>query len=332
LVSRDPDISLALHFRAFYSSNMRVSFSAYEAMVTAALLLGTAILPAQDAPVSGQPPAEAPRLLRDPVEAASATASVPLPDPTPKPVVLPPAEVLDCVEYILPAEGRSIFVQKIAPPPGYVPPPVNPPPSPPPAVPSEEMLARIRAANANSPAIRWLSFSATVYSQLDGTTGTLVRWTHERKTYRAWSSIDWNHFRGLGRFESFDGRTQYWSMMGIGDAPRWRVKPGSLVPPAFPPGEVTYLIIEGDPANKDALADLEVLHNLYRTDGQRLKLAHVLSLLHLEEEKEPQNRDCWKNLLTNPPYYGEDCASDTKRLAPFQVDRMRKIRFTEALD
>jgi hypothetical protein len=193
----------------------------------------------------------------------------------------------------LPAEGRSIFVQKIAPPPGYVPPPVNPPPSPPPAVPSEELLTRIRAANANRPAIRWLRFSATIYPQPDGTSSTLVRWTHERITYRAWSSIDWNHFRGLGRFESFDGKTQYWSMMGIGDAPRWRAKPGSLVPPAFTPGETTYQIIEGDPANKDALADLDVLHNLYRVDGRRLKLAHVI------REKAIAERQAW--LEAHPP-------------------------------
>jgi hypothetical protein len=206
--SRDPEISLAFTLRIRYSSRMRVSLSAYPAIISIALLLATAFLPAQDAPDPGIPPAVAPRLLRDPVEAASAAASTPLPDPTPKPIVRPPAQVLDCVEYILPAEGRSIFVQKIAPPPGYVPPPVNPPPSPPPAEPSEELLARIRAANANRPAIRWLRFSATVYPQLDGTSTTLVRWTHERMTYLAWSSIDWNHFRGLGRFESFDGKTQ----------------------------------------------------------------------------------------------------------------------------
>ena len=251
----------------------------------------TTRLPAQTAPSTE--PADAPRLLRDPVEAAAAAASAPLPDPNPKPVVLPPAQVLDCVEYILPAEGRSIFVQKIAPPPGYVPPPVNPPPSPPPAVPSEELLARIRAANVNRPAIRWLRFSATVYPQPDGTTSTLVRWTHERKTYRAWSSIDWNHFRGLGRFESFDGKTQYWSMMGIGDAPRWREKHGSLVPPAFPPGEITYQIIEGDGTNRDALVDLEVLHNLYRTDGHRLKMAHEI------REKAITERQAW--LEAHPP-------------------------------
>ena len=261
--------------------------------MSAALLLATASLPAQDAPDPGLPPADAPRLLRDPVEAATTAASAPLPDPNPEPFVLPPAAVLDTVEYVLPAERRSIFVQKIAPPLGYVPPPVNPPPSPPAALPSEELLARIGAANANRLAIRWLSFSATVYPQPDGTSSTLVRWTHDRQNYQAWSSIDWNHFRGLDRFESFDGKTQYWLMMGIGDAPRWRVRPGSLVPPAFTPGEITYQIAEGDAANKDAVADLEVLHNLYRTDGHRLKLAHEIL------EKAITERQVW--LEANPP-------------------------------
>ena len=134
---------------------------------------------------TGSEPA-APRLLHDPV----AIASAPLPDPTPKPVVLPPAVVLDTVEYILPAEGRSIIVQKTEPPPGYVPPPVTPPPAPLPAVPSEEFLAKARAAAANRPRMRYLRFSATVYpggTEDAARKATLVRWTHDRQSHQAWS-------------------------------------------------------------------------------------------------------------------------------------------------
>jgi hypothetical protein len=234
-----------------------------------------------------------PKLSQDPIAAASA----PLPDPTPKAVVLPPAVVLDTVEYVLPAEGRSIIVQKTEPPPGYLPPPVNPPPPPPPpGAPSEEFLARARAAAANRPEMRYLRFSATVYPVGPIETArkaTLVRWTHERQTYQAWSSIDWNHFRGLGRFDLADGKTTYSCMMGIGDASRWRHRPGAPVPPDFQPGEIGFRVIEGDTANKDALADLETLHDLYRVDGQRLKLASEI------REKAIRERQAW--IEANPP-------------------------------
>ena len=234
----------------------------------------------------------APRLLHDPV----AIASAPLPDPTPKPVVLPPAVVLDTVEYVLPAEGRSIIVQKTEPPPGYIPPPISPPLPAPPAAPSEEFLAKARAAAANRPQMRFLRFSATVYSvgpEDAARKATLVRWTHDRKSYQAWSSVDWNHFRALGQFASADGKTIYSCLMGIGDATRWRQRPGSPVPPEFQPGEIAFRVIEGDAANKPALADLEILHNLYRTDGHRLKLAHEI------REKAIAERQAW--LEANPP-------------------------------
>jgi hypothetical protein len=219
-----------------------------------------------------------------------------LPDPAPKPLVLPPAVVLDTVEYILPAEGRSIIVQKTEPPPGYVPPPVNPPPAPLPAVPSEEFLAKARAAAANRPRMKILHFSATVYplgSVQDGRKATLVRWTHDRQNYQAWSSIDWNHFRALGHFASADGKTIYSCLMGIGDATRWRQRPGSPVPPDFQPGEIAFRLIEGDDANQAAIADLEILHTLYRADGHRLKLAHEI------REKAIAERQAW--LEANPP-------------------------------
>jgi hypothetical protein len=200
------------------------------------------------------------------------------------------------VEYVLPGEGRSIIVQKIAPPPGYVPPPAEPPASPPPAVPSEEFLARARAAAANQPEMRHLRFSATVYPTgpvEDSGRATLVRWTHGGRTYQAWSSIDWNHFRGLGSFASVDGKIIYSPLMGIGDATRWRQRPGSPVPPVFQPGEITFRIIEGDATNKEALADLETLHELYRSDGQRLKLAYEI------RERAIRDRQAW--LEANPP-------------------------------
>lgn len=110
------------------------------------------------APAQEQENPDAPKLAFDPV----AAASTPLPDPTPEPVVLPPAEVLDCVEYLVPGEGRSIIVQKLAPSPGYVAPPADEPASPQPGPPSEEFQARARAAAANRPEMRYLRFSATV--------------------------------------------------------------------------------------------------------------------------------------------------------------------------
>lgn len=70
------------------------------AVATTLLLLGAGA-PAQEA--GGTNENTSPRLLREPV----AAASVPPPDPGPKPVVLPPAGVLDSVEYILPTGGKG---------------------------------------------------------------------------------------------------------------------------------------------------------------------------------------------------------------------------------
>jgi hypothetical protein len=65
------------------------------------------------------------------------------------------------------------------------------------------------------------------------------------------------------------------------------------VPPDFQPGEIGFRVIEGDTANKDALADLETLHDLYRVDGQRLKLASEI------REKAIRERQAW--IEANPP-------------------------------
>ena len=247
-------------------------------------------LPAQtDATVNP----DSPRLLNDPV----AAASLPLPDPRPKPVVLPDAVVLDTVEYVLPAEGRSIIVQKIQKPAGYVPPPIPRPTSPPPAAaPSEESLAKARAAAVNRPQMRHLQFSSTVYPigpVEDARKATLVRWTHDGQSYQAWSSIDWNHFRSIGQFASADGKTMYHCMMGIGNATGLRKHPNSPVPPDFKSGEITYQLTEGETTHSAALADLETLHNLYRTDGYRLKQAYEI------REKAIAERKAW--LEANPP-------------------------------
>ena len=251
---------------------------------------------AQEMSAPTPPSPDRPVLSRDPVVDAWAAASEPMPEPVAKPASLPPAVVLDTVEYMLPAEGRSIIVQKTEPPPGYIPPPVNPPPVLPPAGPSEEFLARARAAAANRPQVHYLRFSATVYPTGPADVGakaTLVRWTHQRRHYMAWSSIDWNHFRALGRFHSADGKTIYSPMLGIGNATFVRERLGAPIPPDFQPGEVVYHIVEGDAADKEALADLEILHDLYRRDGQRLELAHDI------REKASRERQAW--LEANPP-------------------------------
>lgn len=65
------------------------------------------------------------------------------------------------------------------------------------------------------------------------------------------------------------------------------------MPPVFQTGEIAFRVVEGDATNKEALVDLETLHDLYRSDGQRLKLAYEI------RENALRERQAW--LEANPP-------------------------------
>jgi hypothetical protein len=81
-------------------NRVKIQTIRYATRIGVCWLVLTTLIPAEDTLAIEESvstvilPADAPQLLHDPL----AVASAPLPDPTPKPVVLPPAVVLNNIE------------------------------------------------------------------------------------------------------------------------------------------------------------------------------------------------------------------------------------------
>ena len=155
---------------------------------------------------------------------------------------------------------------------------------------SEEFL-RMKKEAAESSA-KFAAVSATVF---DGEK-TYLRWWYEGQSFEAWSNLDFNH---LGGFHEFTGRgKRYTFFMGIGNVDtknsvRKIDYPQSPKLPALSRRGPSYLLIEGDETNEDALAFMDVLHDLYEKDSDRLKKAHG------ERVRNRQIRE--EKLRKNPP-------------------------------
>ncbi len=216
--------------------------------------------------------------------------------PPPPPVPLPERPVISETEYVLPSEGRSIIVQEVMPP--VEPPP--PPPLPPPPELTPEQKAALEQKRAewlkNYRPPRHLFVSCTIYDFK----ATRITWFHKGWRYVAWSNLDWNDFAGMMSFVSGEPKTRHTVFLGLGNintqTPR---RPGGL--PASPPeaipelpqDEPGFVVIQGDATNTEALRDLQAMHDLYRTEGTRLREAR------LKREQAQRDREAW--LLANPP-------------------------------
>lgn len=112
-----------------------------------------------------------------------------------------------------------------------------------------------------------LSLSATVYDR--EITG--IRWRHEGRDYTAWSTIDFNHLRGVRQFETAD--KVYSLYMGIGEEDG---DSAAELPelPATTPGQAEYFLETEDPElleDDDIFAPLDVLHVFYERNAELLE-------------------------------------------------------------
>ncbi|WP_411845689.1 hypothetical protein AAFN60_18925 [Roseibacillus persicicus] len=155
---------------------------------------------------------------------------------------------------------------------------------------SEEFLKMQKEA-AESP-LEFAAVSATVY---DGEK-TYLRWWHEGQSFEAWSNLDFNHLSG---FHEFKGRGKRFAFfMGLGNVDTKNSKleishpQGPRLPELSERGPA-YFLLEGDETNEDALIFMDVLHDLYEKDSDRLKKAHE------ERVKNRQIRE--EELRKNPP-------------------------------
>ena len=215
--------------------------------------------------------------------------------PPPPPVPLPARQVLDETEYVLPAEGRSIIVQRVVPP--ESPEPVATPQVAPELTSEELAAARARMEEARDnhrkPVI--LSFSCTVYDHKV----TMVRWMHDGQRFEAWSNLDWNDFSGTGSFVVGTDPTRHMIFLGLGNVdtisprPAKAPKAPAVIIPEFPADGPGFIVTHGDGTNADALKPLEEMHALHKAEGTRLHEAR------LTREENNRAREAW--LEANPP-------------------------------
>lgn len=216
--------------------------------------------------------------------------------PPPPQEPLPPIHVLRETEYVLPAEGRSIIVQEVVPPPEP-----EPVPTAPLKVLSEEeraaRLERLKAATAKRPKYLVHMFSCTVY---DGKY-TRVQWFHKGERYSAWSKLDWNDFAGINHFlYGPEPATRHSLMFGIGNVstthPRRPGAPPASLPkdfPGFTEDGPEFAITMGDAANAEATEGFRLLHELHAREKDALLAARA------NREQMQRDQKAWRE--ANPP-------------------------------
>lgn len=150
----------------------------------------------------------------------------------------------------------------------------------------------------------WLSLSEEQKAEFDAVNNTLVfslsatvvdhqatrlHWRHDGENYEAWSNVDFNYLTGFTRFK-VDGR-YYDPYFGIGNTSS--EYEGVEKPPVFPTRQPTFILTRGDENDIAALEGVEALHELYRVEGERLKLAY--------EKRERARIERQQYLEANPP-------------------------------
>lgn len=239
-----------------------------------------------------------------------------------EPLPPPALPVREAIEYELIDEDRSIILQRVEPP-EFVQPP---PPAPAPEIDrsSPEFQAMLAAARAKWRARTFVPLSVTVYDHRI----SCLRWWHKVKPaageevaappaprpprmrvvggevarnpgveFEVWSSIDWNCFRDVWAVEAGGVRYEFLAAIGNIDTSRptrFGRKPLAIPEhPPLPAEEPCFVVAKGDAADADALAFLTAMHDIYRTDSQRLWAEH--------EARQQARRDYAAWLEANPP-------------------------------
>lgn len=209
------------------------------------------------------------------------------PPPPPPPKVFPEFKVLRT--EVIPLEKRKMILNQVEDP-GF------PDPTPPtPAAVDPAVLAAFK----NSPAFLErqeqqtrttnLFLSASVVDQR----ATLLRWWEGGKEYQAWSNLNFKYLTGFTAFRK--GERHFMTFMGVGDVDAESVRKHSLfqIPADLPTGKAAFIILQGVAAESEGYEAIAALHELYDTDGERLRVAYELRELRRKEAEE--------ELRANPP-------------------------------
>lgn len=128
------------------------------------------------------------------------------------------------------------------------------------------------------------SLSATVVDRK----ATFLRWSYRGESFYAWSSIDFNFIRGVGRFEIDD--QSYSLFMGIGETTEDRLEDWVGKPPRFRGKQPQFQVVSDNDPGPDALHVVEAIHKLYASKEKELKQAY------LDQQKANRERKEWERL------------------------------------
>jgi hypothetical protein len=183
----------------------------------------------------------------------------------------------------------------------------DPPPLPALSPDNPAVIARLEELRESHSGTELVFISATVYDHLR----TFLRCFpggDGKNEISGWSNLDFNHFSGFSTYQvkAADGEVrQYGLMMGLGNEDtRQRIEllekhdraSDPLEIPKLPDlasGGPAFVVTAEDSTNREAMAVIEGMHDLYRVEGERMAAAYHSRTKAHEERK--------AFLLANPP-------------------------------
>jgi hypothetical protein len=210
-----------------------------------------------------------------------------VPPPPPPPKVLHEFKVISTAE--IPLEQRKMIVRRVEDP-GF--------PDPTPQAPAVIDPATVEAFK-NSPAyLTWqekqthttsLFLSASVVDHR----ATLLRWWEGGREYQAWSNLDFKYLTGFASFSK--GERNFVTFMGVGDVSSASLREESMfgIPADIPTGAPDFRMVQGAAGESEGYDAIVALHELYATDGKRLRSAYEL--------REARQKEAEAELRANPP-------------------------------
>ncbi len=164
---------------------------------------------------------------------------------------------------------------------------VDPPLLPDPAKGTDRAVQnRLADRQGELPQTQIILVSATVY----GHEKTFLRWClpgPEQKEMGAWSNLDFNHFGGFSTYQvkGSDGKIrEYVLLLALGNE---EGQPPDAIPalPDFLTAGPGFVVTEGDTSDRDGMHVIEGMHDLYRVEGERMKIAYLSRIKAQEERK-----------------------------------------------
>ena len=216
----------------------------------------------------------------------AAVSAAPLADAAPAPEVR--YEVQSSRTVPLP-EGRNLIIQRVSPP---VLPPLPALPVrvlPPPLTP--EQLAAHRAARPRPMETRLLSLMVTHYAE----NLSYIEWWPQAggEPYGAWSNADYEALRMVPEMEVTPGEIRWLIFPYIINNRILRPGTGPLALPQLPADGPGFLLVKGNPADRDNINPVAALHKIYKEEGAELKRVWA------ERERVRLEEEAWR--AANPP-------------------------------